>query len=158
MLSWKVGDVRVTRVQELEAPGIRFILPDATREALAGIGWLAPHFMDASGEAVASVHALVIETPERRVVVDTCVGNDKQRPIPAWNQLQTAFLGNLGEAGCEPVEVDTVVCTHLHVDHVARPESRPQVPALGLPGFLGLGAVLLAAGAAALASRSRFGS
>ena len=118
MTTWQIGDVRITRVQELVAPGIRFILPDATREALAAIDWLAPHFVNEKGEAVASVHALVIETPDRKVVVDTCVGNDKDRPMPAWNHLQTGFLDDLREAGCKPEAVDTVVCTHLHVDHV----------------------------------------
>lgn len=119
MTSWKVGEVRVTRVQELEAPGIGFILPKATPENLAGIPWLAPHFVDAaSGEALASVHALVIEAGERRILVDTCIGNDKQRPIPAWNMLDGPFLRDLEAAGFPPERIDTVVCTHLHVDHV----------------------------------------
>ena len=89
LLRWQVGDVRITRVQELEAPDIRFVIPDATVENLAQIEWLGP-FRAPSGHALASVHTLVIEVGERRILVDTCIGNDKPRPIPAWNKLPAA--------------------------------------------------------------------
>ena len=48
----------------------------------------------------------------------TCIGNDKERAIPAWSNLQTGFLGDLEAAGYPPSSIDTVLCTHLHVDHV----------------------------------------
>lgn len=116
---WQVGRVRITRVVELEiAGGSRFILPDATPEACREIGWMAPHFMTADGELIMSVHALVIDTGERRILVDTCIGNDKVRTIPAWDHLQTHFLEDLSAAGYPPERIDTVLCTHLHVDHV----------------------------------------
>jgi glyoxylase-like metal-dependent hydrolase (beta-lactamase superfamily II) len=51
--------------------------------------------------------------------VDTCLGNDKEnRRIPTWNRLQTSFLADLAAAGYPRETIDTVVCTHLHVDHV----------------------------------------
>ena len=116
---WQVGGVRISRVVELEvAGGSRFILPDATREACLPYRWMQPHFMDAAGNLVMSVHALVVDTGERRIVVDTCIGNDKERDIPAWHRLQTAFLADLEAAGYPPDRIDTVLCTHLHVDHV----------------------------------------
>jgi glyoxylase-like metal-dependent hydrolase (beta-lactamase superfamily II) len=66
-----------------------------------------------------SIHALVVETPSRRIVVDTCLGNDKEnRRIPTWNRLQTSFLSDLAAAGYARETIDTVICTHLHVDHV----------------------------------------
>ena len=66
-----------------------------------------------------SIHALVVETPRRRIIVDTCLGNDKEgRRIPGWNRLQTQFLADLAAAGYPRETIDTVVCTHLHVDHV----------------------------------------
>jgi glyoxylase-like metal-dependent hydrolase (beta-lactamase superfamily II) len=117
MLRWKIGDVRITRVQELEAPGLKWLLPDATPENLKTIDWIGP-FLSADGDALASVHALVIEAPDRTVVVDTCVGNDKERSIPFWNKLQTRFLQDFEEAGPGVDAVDAVVCTHLHIDHV----------------------------------------
>jgi glyoxylase-like metal-dependent hydrolase (beta-lactamase superfamily II) len=117
ILRWQVGDVRITRVQELEAPDIRFVIPEATVENLAAIEWLGP-FRAPSGHALASVHTLILEAGERRIVVDTCIGNDKPRPIPPWNMLQLPFLEDLEKAGFAPTAIDTVICTHLHIDHV----------------------------------------
>ncbi|MBS0331450.1 MAG: MBL fold metallo-hydrolase [Proteobacteria bacterium] len=119
MLTWRIGDVKVTRILELEATGgTRFILPQATPEAVRGVGWLAPHFADDAGKLKMSIHALVVETPSLRIVVDTCIGNDKQRDIPAWSGLQTDFLADLAAAGYPRESIDVVLCTHLHVDHV----------------------------------------
>ena len=116
---WQIGNVRVSRVVELEVTGgTRFILPDATREKCRPYRWLHPHFMDDAGNLVMSIHALVVDTGQRRIVVDTCIGNDKQRDIPAWSNLQTSFLTDLAAAGYPRESIDTVLCTHLHVDHV----------------------------------------
>jgi glyoxylase-like metal-dependent hydrolase (beta-lactamase superfamily II) len=116
---WKVGDATVTKIVELEIAGsITWILPDAKPERLAAVPWLAPHFADAEGRGVMSVHALVIESGDRRILVDTCVGNDKARPIPGWDRRQGPFLADLAAAGYPAESIDTVCCTHLHVDHV----------------------------------------
>ena len=100
------------------AGGTQFILPDATCEACKPIEWLEPHFMDAKGNLIMSIHALVIDTGQQRIIVDTCIGNDKQRSIPDWSNLQTHFLSDLKDAGYPRESIDTVLCTHLHVDHV----------------------------------------
>lgn len=119
MNKWRIGDVTVTRIVEIEATGgSKFILPQATPEAVKPISWLYPHFMTEDGNLIMSVHALVVETPDRRIVVDTCIGNDKERAVPTWNMLQTRFLDDLEEAGFPPDSIDTVMCTHLHIDHV----------------------------------------
>ena len=119
-MKWIVGDVTITKIVELEATGgSRFILPDATPEAVRGITWLVPHFADETGRLKMSIHALLIETPSRRIIVDTCLGNDKKnRRIPTWNDRQGRFLADLAEAGFARETIDTVLCTHLHVDHV----------------------------------------
>jgi glyoxylase-like metal-dependent hydrolase (beta-lactamase superfamily II) len=60
-----------------------------------------------------------VETPTRRIVVDTGLGNDKEgRNVPTWNNRQGPFLETLTAAGFAPDSIDTVLCTHLHVDHV----------------------------------------
>ena len=120
MMKWRIGEVTVSKIVELEvAGGSRFILPQATYEAVLPIGWLQPDFADERGRLKMSIHALVVETPNRRIVVDTCLGNDKEnRRIPTWNKLQTSFLADLAAAGYPREAIDTVVCTHLHVDHV----------------------------------------
>lgn len=119
MQSWKIGDVEITRIVEMEvAGGSKFILPDATPEAVKPIEWLRPHFANDAGELIMSIHALVVDTGSRRIVVDTCIGNDKQRTIPNWSNLQTSFLEDLEAAGYPRESIDSVLCTHLHVDHV----------------------------------------
>jgi glyoxylase-like metal-dependent hydrolase (beta-lactamase superfamily II) len=124
-MRWRIGEVTVTKIVELEVTGgSRFILPQATYEAVLPIGWLQPDFADERGRLKMSIHALVVETQNgktgsRRILVDTCLGNDKEnRRIPTWNKLQTSFLADLAAAGYPRETIDTVVCTHLHVDHV----------------------------------------
>jgi len=116
---WRIGDVKISRIVEIEATGgMSRIIPDATRDRVREIPWLYPHFADEEGRMRGSIHALVIETPERRIVVDTCIGNDKERDVPAWNKLQTGFLADLAAAGYPRESIDMVLCTHLHIDHV----------------------------------------
>ena len=119
-MKWPIGEVTVTKIVELEVTGgSRFILPQATPEAILPIGWLRPDFADERGRLKMSIHALVVETRNRRIIVDTCLGNDKEnRRIPTWNNLQTSFLTDLATAGYARETIDTVICTHLHVDHV----------------------------------------
>ena len=119
-MKWRIGEVTVTKLVELEVTGgSRFILPQATYEEILQIAWLQPDFADERGRLKMSIHALVVEAPSRRIIVDTCLGNDKEnRRIPTWNKLQTSFLADLAAAGYPRETIDTVVCTHLHVDHV----------------------------------------
>src|SRR5262249_42063615 len=119
-MTWQIGDVRVTKIVELETTGgSRFILPQATPEAVRPIAWLFPHFADATGRLKMSIHALVVEAPGRRIIIDTRLGNNKkERRIPTWNDRQGRFLDDLPAAGFPPATIDTVLCTHLHVDHV----------------------------------------
>jgi glyoxylase-like metal-dependent hydrolase (beta-lactamase superfamily II) len=119
-MKWRIGAVTVTKIVELEVTGgSRFLLPQATYEEIVPIDWLRPDFADERGRLRMSVHALVVETPGRRIIVDTCLGNDKEnRRIPTWNRMQTTFLADLAAAGYARETIDTIVCTHLHVDHV----------------------------------------
>src|SRR5262249_35932729 len=114
------GDVTVTKIVESElVPDLNGLIPKATREAVRPLTWMKPHFMNEDGTLRLSIHALIVETPARRILVDTCVGNDKPRPtIPDWHNLQLPFLRDLEAAGFGRDSIDTVVCTHLHVDHV----------------------------------------
>ena len=119
MQRWRVGDVVVSKLVELELSGkVTWILPQATRENLLRDAWLRPHFVSEQGEARMSVHAFVVEARGRRILVDTCIGNDKRLSIPGWNQRQGPFLADLTAAGFHADLIDTVLCTHLHVDHV----------------------------------------
>ena len=119
-MHWKVGKVKITKVVELETVGsTRFILPLASNEEIRKLPWLIPHFANEEGRLKMSIHSLVVETPSRRIVVDTCLGNNKEgRAVPTWNNRQGPFLDTMREAGFPPESIDTVLCTHLHVDHV----------------------------------------
>ncbi|MEE9279539.1 MAG: MBL fold metallo-hydrolase [Myxococcota bacterium] len=119
MRRWKIGDVTITQVVELETASIgRMVLPQATPELVRAIPWLSPHFIDGEGQLLFSVHALVVDSQDRRIVVDTCLGNDKERTFREWSRLSGPFLQDLAEAGAPRESVDLVLCTHLHVDHV----------------------------------------
>jgi len=86
-MHWTVGKVKITKVVELETVGsTRFILPLATNEEIQKLPWLIPHFANEEGRLKMSIHSLMVETPTRRIIVDTGLGNDKQgRNVPIWN-------------------------------------------------------------------------
>jgi glyoxylase-like metal-dependent hydrolase (beta-lactamase superfamily II) len=119
-MRWKVGQVKITKVVELETVGsTRFILPLASNEEVRKLPWLTPHFATEEGRLKMSIHSLVVETPTRRIVVDTGLGNDKEgRGVPTWNNRKGPYLETMAAAGFPPQTIDTVLCTHLHVDHV----------------------------------------
>ena len=119
-MSWTVGRVKITKVVETETVGsTRFILPLATNEEIQKLPWLIPDFATDEGRLKMSIHSLLVETPSRRIIVDTGLGNDKQgRNVPTWNNRNDPFLDRLTAAGFPPDSIDTVLCTHLHVDHV----------------------------------------
>lgn len=120
MQQWKVGDVTITKVVELtQTQALTWLLPAASPDAVREIGWLAPEFADEQGLAKLSIHALIVESQGQRIVVDTCIGNDKSLPgMDHWSGMQSSFLADLSGAGAPVDAVDTVLCTHLHVDHV----------------------------------------
>ncbi|MEV5607294.1 MBL fold metallo-hydrolase [Streptomyces sp. NPDC052225] len=117
-----LGDIEIIKVEEVRgpfgAPGDLFPgIEDAWR---AGEEWLAPDFQDpGSGAVLAAVQAWVLRSAGRVVVVDPGVGNGRARPgTPHFSGLDTDFLGRLARAGVRPEDVDLVVNTHVHGDHV----------------------------------------
>lgn len=120
MQRWRIGDVTITRVIETEdgSMSAAAMLPDARPENVLPIGWLRPHFIDERGQLIGSVYTLLVESQGMRLVIDTCLGNDKPRLVPQWNRRQGRFLEEIAAAGFPRERVDRVVCTHLHPDHV----------------------------------------
>ncbi len=116
---WQIGAVRVSQVVESRgASPPSFFFPGTTPEQVQHHAWLRPLFAHADGRLFASIHCFVVESQGRRIVVDTCVGNDKPRREPFWHLQQRSFLADLAAAGFTPETIDTVLCTHMHVDHV----------------------------------------
>lgn len=118
-----VGDASVIRVEEMvdttfTAAG--FFLNFEPEALQPHLPWLAPrYYIPERGALVFSMHSWVVKTGRHTVLIDTCIGNDKERmPRAHWHHLQTPFLERLRAAGTAPEEVDYVMCTHLHADHV----------------------------------------
>lgn len=117
-----LGDVTLTRVREYFGPvGMtpETFFPDSPAAAWED-SWLEPDFLDARTRIVNSaIQTWLLRSEGRTILVDTGVGNHKERPYsPVWSRLNTGFLNNLARAGVRPEDVDVVVNTHLHVDHV----------------------------------------
>jgi len=96
--------------------------PTLTKEVLdENRSWLQPTFIDpASGRLVLCIQGFVIRTPHHNILIDSCVGNHKSRPArPFWNMMNSdRFEKGLAAAGVGVNDIDYVMCTHLHVDHV----------------------------------------
>lgn len=114
-----LGDVTVTRLEEMHGP----IMPPSAffptvPEGAWGEASLAPDHVDAEMVQVA-MQTWLLRSEGKTILIDTGVGNDKARPaVPVWDHLHLDYLGTLAAAGVDPSEVDIVVNTHLHVDHV----------------------------------------
>jgi glyoxylase-like metal-dependent hydrolase (beta-lactamase superfamily II) len=120
---WRVGEIEIARVLEFEAALFEptMLYPDATHEIIERHRtWLEHALMDpASGQLVFAFHSTVIKTPRATILVDTCSGNDKERPHKLrYHRKNWPYLANLTAAGFPPEDIDYVLCTHLHVDHV----------------------------------------
>src|SRR5262249_11551126 len=95
------------------------LLSQATPERLREIDWLPEDYVDGEGKVRAAIQSFVVRSGGATILVDTGVGDRKQRTeFPQWNDLRTGFLDRLRALGVEPADVTTVVCTHLHIDHV----------------------------------------
>src|SRR6266566_8029514 len=117
----ELGRLSVVAVVERAGPTRpTWLLPDATPEAVERHrSWLAPNFLDDKGRFLQSIHSFVVQAPGLTLLVDTCVGNDKDRGgRQPFHMMHTAFLEDLAAAGFPPESIDVVLCTHLHVDHV----------------------------------------
>ena len=120
MKSWQVGDVTVTRIVELWdfQDNINMTMPDATAEEVIALQWLHPHYATPDGRQRMNFQGFVVQAPGRVIVVDSCIGAGRQRDFDVFCDLPEGFLEDLESLGISREDVDTVMCTHLHFDHV----------------------------------------
>ena len=121
--TFTAGDLTIHRIIELEAamlPAFQF-LPDLTPEILAeNRAWMQPTALDANDVLILCFQSYVVRTPHHTIMVDTCVGNDKRHPArPVWHQkTDDTYMRALAAHGLSVNDIDFVMCTHLHLDHV----------------------------------------
>ena len=116
---WRIGDVEVVRIAELYdfQDDVWVLLKDAGPELLLKHSWLSPHYATPDGRMRMNFQAFVVASKGQRIMVDTCIGNDRKREYDVFSNLQGSFLEDLTAAGYPPDSIDTVICTHLHLDH-----------------------------------------
>ncbi len=124
MKTKQIGGMQIQKVVELDGMALpaTLVFPGATPEIVAkGRAMFDARFIAPKEDALQwSFHSYVVRTRGRNILIDTCHGNDKTRPEPVAyaHMMKTDYLGNLGRAGLKPEDIDMVLCTHLHIDHV----------------------------------------
>jgi glyoxylase-like metal-dependent hydrolase (beta-lactamase superfamily II) len=122
-LSFALGDLVIHRIIEQETTFIPALelLPGLTPEVLAeNRSWLRQAgAIDPQDVLILCFQSYVVRTPHHTILVDSCIGNDKPRPRPKWNmKSDDTYLRALAAAGFGVDDIDFVMCTHLHADHV----------------------------------------
>ena len=123
-LTIKAGDLTIHRIIEQETTFLSALemLPTLTPEVLAeNRAWMqAAKALDADDVLVLCFQSYVVKTPHHTILIDSCIGNDKPRPQrPKWNmKTDDTYMRALAAAGISVGDIDYVMCTHLHVDHV----------------------------------------
>jgi glyoxylase-like metal-dependent hydrolase (beta-lactamase superfamily II) len=117
---WQVGDVEIVRIVEINAHQDPFTMlsSDFTPEIAMRHPWLAPNFMTPDGTMKISFQCFVVRSGNERIMIDTCIGNDREREFPVFSNLQGPFLEDLAASGYPRETITKVICTHLHSDHV----------------------------------------
>jgi glyoxylase-like metal-dependent hydrolase (beta-lactamase superfamily II) len=117
-MTWKFGDITVTKIVDVLEPfDAAKAFPGAPLEAFdENADWLVPNFYDPATKAILfSFHSYLVRTPRRTMIVDTCFGNEKAL---GGRKRNGKWFENLAAAGMRPEDVDDVMCTHFHADHV----------------------------------------
>jgi glyoxylase-like metal-dependent hydrolase (beta-lactamase superfamily II) len=117
-----LGSVTIHRIVEQEAPLflVSDFFPALTKEMLdENRSWLEPKYFT-DGKVVLCVQSYIVKTPHLTIMIDSCVGNHKHRPArPFWHMMKSdQYEKNLAAAGFGVGDIDYVMCTHLHGDHV----------------------------------------
>ena len=118
----RVGKLTVERVVEYDGPALSIaFLPDLTQRFLKSeFPWMAPTWFDAGFDHIVNVfQSFIVKTKHHTILCDTCNGNDRTgRRNPIWNNLNLPYMENFLATGFKPEDIDIVMCTHLHADHV----------------------------------------
>jgi glyoxylase-like metal-dependent hydrolase (beta-lactamase superfamily II) len=119
----RIGRFVIGKVADFAGPAFDPVefFPDYDPEVVrANRDLIGPALLDpASGKLVFSFHSFVVKTGHRTILIDACIGNDKERPArPQWHRMKTSYIDDLARLGVRVEDVDFVMCTHLHWDHI----------------------------------------
>jgi len=120
----KLGAFTLERLVESEEPLVEpaVFFPQSTPEIFAEHAhWLQPtHVCPTSGKLILCMQSYIVRTGRHTILVDACVGEDKPRADqrPAWHMKKWSYLQDMARLGLTPEDIDFVLCTHLHTDHV----------------------------------------
>lgn len=119
----RIGNIEIWRILEGISPFLTPLqaFPDLGEDGMALMRRIAARqICPETGQFLIPIQAFLIKTPQHVILIDGCVGNHKTFPMhPHWhNRSDNRFLAGLTVAGVSPEDVDYVMCTHLHVDHV----------------------------------------
>ena len=123
MLTFSVADTTIHRIIEQETtflPALE-LFPTLTPEVLAAerSALRAGNALDAADALILCFQSYVVKTPGHTILIDSCIGNDKPRARPKWNmKTDDTYMRALTAAGVSVDDIDVVMCTHLHTDHV----------------------------------------
>jgi glyoxylase-like metal-dependent hydrolase (beta-lactamase superfamily II) len=124
MTQRQLGELVIGRILEMNSPDFEpygFFPETKPEDWEPHLHWLKPDAMDpVSGNLFFPMQSYVIRTRHHNILVDGCVGNDKDRPHrPTWHlKTDSTYMNALAAAGLRPEDIDFVMCTHLHPDHV----------------------------------------
>jgi glyoxylase-like metal-dependent hydrolase (beta-lactamase superfamily II) len=118
-----LGSFTVHKVLEVEqAAPLKMALDEVTAADLAELKhWYWDRFLAATpqeSQLQISIHSFVVRCRGRNILIDGCIGNHKRRSLSFADNLSTPYLERLRDCGLTPSDIDVVMCTHLHGDHV----------------------------------------
>ena len=119
-----LGNITLHRIVEQENCGafeaLKFFKPFSEAQLAENRAWLSPKYIDENDRLRLCIQSYLVQTPHHNILVDTCVGNHKPRPTrPFWNMMKSdQYEKSLAAAGFALGDIDFVMCTHLHTDHV----------------------------------------
>jgi glyoxylase-like metal-dependent hydrolase (beta-lactamase superfamily II) len=119
-----LGNITLHRIVEQENCGdfeaLKFFKPFSEAQLAENRAWLSPKYIDENDRLRLCIQSYLVQTPHHNILVDTCVGNHKPRPTrPFWNMMKSdQYEKSLAAAGFGLGDIDFVMCTHLHTDHV----------------------------------------
>jgi glyoxylase-like metal-dependent hydrolase (beta-lactamase superfamily II) len=118
----RLGDLILMRALEMIMPfaSRQFFPETSAADWQPHLHWLQPDAMDLQGNLLFPMQSFIVRTSHHTVLIDSCVGNDKERPTrPPWHlKTDDTYMRALADHELGVDDIDYVMCTHLHTDHI----------------------------------------